>query len=164
LHFSLYLAHKNLIKRVGHLITKTLWKLPKGTFPFHLTLPLFSPVVHFLARDCSTECPGPQRISPSVVQSPHPRSCYPDPAVVFVRSFLTSLATQTTLSAPRSPSPLHRRRLRRRECEWRRPGRLEKTKSLAPILAVQSSSDGLDAWITFRVDRGTGAVDPRSSG
>jgi hypothetical protein len=26
LHFSLYLAHKNLIKRVGHLITKTLWK------------------------------------------------------------------------------------------------------------------------------------------
>jgi hypothetical protein len=34
LHFSLYLAHKNLINRVGHLITKTLLKLPKGTFPF----------------------------------------------------------------------------------------------------------------------------------
>jgi hypothetical protein len=35
LYFSLYLAHKNLIKRVGHLITKTLWKWPKGTFSFH---------------------------------------------------------------------------------------------------------------------------------
>jgi hypothetical protein len=35
LHFSLYLAHKNLINCVGHLITKTLLKLPKGTFPFH---------------------------------------------------------------------------------------------------------------------------------
>jgi hypothetical protein len=35
LYFSLYLAHKNLINRVGHLITKTLLKLPKGTFPFH---------------------------------------------------------------------------------------------------------------------------------
>jgi hypothetical protein len=38
LHFSLYLAHKNLIKRVGHLITKTLLKLPKGTFPFQLVV------------------------------------------------------------------------------------------------------------------------------
>jgi hypothetical protein len=28
------LAHKNLINHVGHLITKTLLKLPKGTFPF----------------------------------------------------------------------------------------------------------------------------------
>jgi hypothetical protein len=34
LHFSLYWAHKNLINRVGHLITKTILKLPKGTFPF----------------------------------------------------------------------------------------------------------------------------------
>jgi hypothetical protein len=44
------------------------------------------------------------------------------------------------------------------------PGRPEKTKTFAPILIVQSSSDGSDARITLRVDRGTGAVDPRSSG
>jgi hypothetical protein len=38
LQFSLYLAHKNLINRVGHLITKTLLKLPMGTFPFQYLL------------------------------------------------------------------------------------------------------------------------------
>jgi hypothetical protein len=38
-------------------------------------------------------------------------------------------------------------------------GRPEKTKFLAPILTVQSSSDGPDARITLRMDRGAGAVD-----
>jgi hypothetical protein len=39
------------------------------------------------------------------------------------------------------------------------PSRPEETKSLAPTKTVQSSSDGPDVQITFRVDRGARVVD-----
>jgi hypothetical protein len=118
----------------------------------------------FLARDCSSECPDLPKISLSVDQSPHPRSCYPDPTVVFARPSLTSLATQTALAPLGALVHFATGGYAVVGANGAAPGRPKKTKPFAPILVVQSSSDGSDARITLRVDRGAKAVDPRPSG
>jgi hypothetical protein len=68
-----------------------------------LTPPLFSPVSHLLARDCSPEYSPVHRGLPSAVQSPQSHSHKPDPAIVFARSSPTSPATPTDLSRPGVP-------------------------------------------------------------
>ena len=81
--------------------------------------PLFFPVLHLLARNCSLECSLVRRGPPSVVRSPQSHSQKPDPAIVLAKFSLTSPSIRTDLSRPRSPS-LPRLRLRRRRVRGER--------------------------------------------
>jgi hypothetical protein len=58
-----------------------------------LTPPLFSPVLHLLARDCSPECSPVCRGLPLHRPAASPLFCCPDPAIVFAESSPTFLAT-----------------------------------------------------------------------
>jgi hypothetical protein len=69
-----------------------------------LASPLFSPIVHLLARDCSLECSPVRRGLPSAVRPSQSHSHKPDPAIVLAKSSPTSPAIRTDLSRPRSPS------------------------------------------------------------
>jgi hypothetical protein len=93
-----------------------------------LAPPLFSPVSHLPAHDCSPEYSPVRRGLPSAVRSPQSHSHKPDHAIVIARPSPTSLATWTNLSRPRRPSLPRLRRRRRRARGERRPGFLAEIK------------------------------------